>query len=161
MFAERVVRRAVGVAVAAAGVTALCVPTVSASPSDNHDKHDGRKERVIELTLTRTAGHEPPPNPPAGTIYTEFGTSALTSTGQPFGTWGYQGVVLAAEGGETQEQAIGTFNTPEGQITVQGLNPRQTLQNAITGGTKDFSRASGYVKINGMGETVELHIFQR
>ncbi|WP_311137183.1 hypothetical protein [Streptomyces sp. I6] len=139
---------------------AVGASTASSStfPGDGQDRD---KKRVIELTLTFTGGSELPANPPAGTVYTEFGTSALTKTGQPYGTWGYQGVVLVNQGGGvTQEQAVGTFNTPEGQITAQGLNPRNTLRQAITGGTGKFKQASGYVSLEGTGETVTLHIFQ-
>lgn len=138
----------------------VAVPTTSAAPTGQGGRHGGGREKVFELTLTQTGGTaEPTDTSPAGTLFTEYGTAALTKTGAAFGTWGYQGVVLDNESGTLQTQAVGTFDTPLGQITAQGLNSRDTLENAIPGGTKTFRRATGYIAISSTGETVTMHVF--
>ncbi|MEU8586935.1 hypothetical protein AB0C59_08005 [Streptomyces sp. NPDC048664] len=158
MFAKRSVRRAAGVAAATAGLVAMAMPSATAASAGDHGWGGGR-ERTFELTLTRTGGADLPANPVAGDVFTEFGTAVLTRTGQPYGTWGYQGVVTAVDGGTLEEQETGVFDTPYGQITAQGMNSRANGEDAITGGTRSFRRASGWVTLDPTGETVMVHVF--
>lgn len=166
MITKRAFRGAAGILVTAVSLTAMAVPAASATGlpvgggGSGGGGHDGAKETVIELTLTQTGGTgEPADDAPDGTVFTEYGTAALTATGTPFGTWGYEGVVLDNTGGVVHTQSVGTFRTPLGQLTAQGLDPRDDAENAITGGTGVFKRASGYIAIDPTGETIQIHVF--
>ncbi|WP_338675827.1 hypothetical protein V1460_24850 [Streptomyces sp. SCSIO 30461] len=123
-------------------------------------------ERLIKLTLTETDGTLP--DPVAGSTWVEFGTTTLTRNGEPFGTWGYQGVVLAVDGDVRQQQVVGTFNTPDGQITTQLLDqnvesrdPSDRQTSAITGGTGRFSNVRGYIEAREDGTQVVVHLLER
>ncbi|MFD5426478.1 hypothetical protein [Streptomyces sp. NPDC127084] len=160
MFTKRAAGCVTGLAVTALGLLAAAPPAGSTTGSP----HSGHQ--IIRLTLDQTDGTDHDPTP--GSTWVEFGTAALTKSGEPYGTWGYQGTVLAAHGDVLEEQVVATFDTPEGQITTQLLDqnvedraPQSEQTSAITGGTGRFSKAAGYIEARDDGTHVTLHIFQR
>ncbi|MFJ3234044.1 hypothetical protein [Streptomyces sp. NPDC086787] len=159
MFTKRAAGCVAGLAVTVLGLVAAASPPAVSTTG-------GSSERIIKLTLTETDGTHPDAIP--GSTWVEFGTSSLTKSGAPYGTWGYQGVVLAVHGDALEEQVVATFHTPEGQITTQILDqdleprdPQNTQTSAITGGTGRFSRATGYIEARDDGKHVVLHVFER
>ncbi|WP_435271357.1 hypothetical protein [Streptomyces sp. 1222.5] len=123
---------------------------------------DRSTERVLELTLISTSSSGFPPAPAPAQVFTDYGNTFQTKTGRSFGTWGVQGAVLSTRGGTLITQVVGTFNTPEGLITSQGIGPAEAIRKtAVTGGTGSFKKASGYVEIGQNNQRVKIHLFNQ
>ncbi|MER6076575.1 hypothetical protein ABT187_49595 [Streptomyces sp. NPDC001817] len=109
-------------------------------------RHDDGSEKVLDLTTTlaQMFGNS---RGPVGSVFGGSGTTTKTGTKEPFGTLGFVCTIVAkTSAGSTQLCNTG-FDTPHGQITLEGISPLPSpFQQAITGGTGKFVTARGYAQ---------------
>ncbi|WP_371616559.1 hypothetical protein [Streptomyces sp. NBC_00454] len=141
-----------GTATALAALLA-CAP-VAAAATDTDSAHPGGKHRVITLTGQLAQQTRFPVNPggaPAQGDRTVFHSILFDQDGKQVGDTGGTCTTTRVDNGGAEECVV-TYNLPTGQLSVQGtvfgiLNPGPppSFDNAITGGTGEFSGARGSV----------------
>ncbi|QKV96329.1 hypothetical protein HUT19_35325 [Streptomyces sp. NA02950] len=140
---------------------AMSAPAMATEPR-------GSDKQTIRLSLENTSRFGNFGNQVPGAEFGSTSNAFREPEHRAFGTFGIQCTVLRATRTEATTQCVGTFDTPHGQITTQGIKTRPAgappgdFDQAITGGTGRYRRAAGFVTISasapGGDDTAVLHI---
>ncbi|MGW6706023.1 allene oxide cyclase barrel-like domain-containing protein [Streptomyces sp. NPDC054956] len=143
----------------------VCAPLATASTADHDATHSNpRKHKVITLTGTLAEQSRFPVNlngPAAQGDRTVVRSILTDEDGKKVGeTGGFCTTTRAAltEDPGGAEECVVTYTLPDGQLTAQGMyfgilkaGPPPSFDNAITGGTGKYRRASGTVHAETIG----------
>lgn len=153
--------RAASLGTATALVTLLACTAGSAAATDTDSAHDKPKPRVITLTGQLTQQSRFPVNPAGPAAQgdrTVFRSALLDQAGNEIGETGGACTTTRVEPNFGAEACNVTYTLPGGQLAVQGMvfghlrpGPPPSFDNAITGGTGEYSRARGTVHADTIG----------
>lgn len=141
------------VAATTLALTAALSGTAFADPGDDHRGDHGD---VLVLETGPSSQFQNPAGPvKAGTLV--GGTGKLTRIDgdheEDYGSdrWHCLYLEVAPNNARTVMQCNATFETPEGEIALQGAytehgRPLRTFEDAVTGGTGKYKNATGYAK---------------
>ncbi|MDI9883967.1 hypothetical protein QMZ92_06065 [Streptomyces sp. HNM0645] len=121
--------------------------------------------KVLDIVSQTTGAFGVPPAAVAGTQFGFTGENYLYDTGKPFGTFGVQCLIMAVEAPDAVSQCIETFDTPRGQITVQGIKTDpdneqpDEFTEAVTGGTGHYAHVTGYADFSRLDDSSYRVVF--
>ncbi|WP_338677749.1 hypothetical protein V1460_35775 [Streptomyces sp. SCSIO 30461] len=149
-------------AVGALALSAAMLTTTTAMATKEATPRGGK---VLDIVSETTGTFGVPPDAVAGTQFGFTGKNSLYGTGKPFGTFGVQCLIMAVETPDSVSQCIETFDTPRGQITVQGIKTDPENQQpdefteAVTGGTGLYAYVTGYADFSRLNDSSYRVVF--
>jgi len=157
------------VAVLALG-TATAAPVTASASADNGDRFEFT---LFAKELPGAGGDESGPPPKVGDSFTFADELFKTKGGEKAGRDGVTCSVVRVSGDAADVNCVGTFvltGGPGGQLAAQALTTFDMSEQepgafdvAGTGGTGDFTNASGYIRVTPDGDyqRMEFHLTTR